>query len=70
MNILKVKKKKSAISFAMAFPKEKIICPAIKWAYFAKKLHNESDLKDSKRETMTIQEVLSKSLEFNWDRKN
>lgn len=44
----------------MAFPKEKIICPGIKWAYYVKNLHNESDLKDFKRETMTMQEVLSK----------
>lgn len=48
--------------FAKAFPKKKIICPRIKWAYYAKNLHNESDLKDFKREAMTMQEVLSKVL--------
>lgn len=44
----------------MAFPKEKIIYPQIKWAFNVKNLHNGSGLKDFKREVKTMQEVLSK----------
>lgn len=54
----------------MAFPKEKIIYPQIKWAFNVKNLHNESDLKDFKREVRTCRKSFQKSLESNWDRKN
>lgn len=48
--------------FSMAFSKEKSIYPGIKWAYNVIVLHNKSDLREFRRETMTVREVLSNVL--------
>lgn len=45
--------------FSTAFSKEKSIYPGIKWAYNVIGFHNKSGLKEFRRETMTMHEVLS-----------
>lgn len=63
MNILKVKRKQNVqYCFALALSKQKRICPGIKWAPNANDLHNKGDLKEFRRETMTMHEVLSNVL--------